>query len=135
MNFSPNKDGEEAGVSLFQKDNNYVNYTIIRRDGKLVLQLVFADDGKEMEVFETRTLKDYDGKIILQLISKDHTYQYSYSLDKGQTFVPFASTGANLILCHGYTGAYLGVYATANGNMTNGYADFDWVHYKGHPRF
>jgi alpha-N-arabinofuranosidase len=40
-------------------------------------------------------------------------------------------TKANHILSKGYTGAYLGVYATSNGKTTEDYADFDWVNYKG----
>ena len=37
------------------------------------------------------------------------------------------------LLSRGYTGAYLGLYATSNGKTTEAYADFDWVRYQGFP--
>ena len=41
-------------------------------------------------------------------------------------------TSAHLLLSNGYTGAYLGMYASSNGQPTGQHADFDWVHYKGY---
>lgn len=67
------------------------------------------------------------GEILLRVVSKNHRYRYTYSLDGGNSYLIFTETGANLILSRGYTGAYLGLYATSNGNLTEAYADFDWV--------
>ena len=54
-----------------------------------------------------------------------------FSLDKGESFSEFAITGAQHILAHGsYTGAYLGLYATSNGDPTEAHADFDWVRFE-----
>ena len=50
-------------------------------------------------------------------------------------FILLKETKANHILSKGYTGAYLGVYATSNGKNSNDYADFDWVNYKGFEKF
>ena len=36
-----------AGVSLFQKDNNYLIFTVVRRDDAHVLRLVLAESGVE----------------------------------------------------------------------------------------
>jgi alpha-N-arabinofuranosidase len=39
----------------------------------------------------------------------------------------FSETKANLVLCKGYIGTNLGLYATSNGNKTKEYAEFNWV--------
>jgi alpha-N-arabinofuranosidase len=134
MNLLPPKGGIEAGVSLLQGDDNYINYTVFRKDGRFVLKLVLAEPTKSPEVLEQEFLTDYRGEIIFKVISKNHRYHYEYSLDKGESFTSFAETRSDHILSRGYTGAYLGIYATSNGEPTDAYADFDWIHYQGHPR-
>lgn len=135
MNFSLKQEGEEAGISLFLQDDNYINYTIKQEGEKAILKLVTKERNKAAEVAKSTALNDFKGQLIFKVISKNATYQYLYSLDGGQTFVPLAQTASNLILCHGYTGAYLGVYATSNGKATTNFADFDWVDYRGYPDF
>ena len=39
----------------------------------------------------------------------------------------FSETAANLVLCKGYIGTNLGLYATSNGYKTKEYAEFNWV--------
>jgi xylan 1,4-beta-xylosidase len=135
MLFLPKKEGAEAGISLFQKDDNYVNLTISREGGKNVLKLVVSENRKEQEIVKQEVLDNYRGNIIFKVESADEKYEYLYSLDEGLTFTQFTETGASLILNQGYTGAYVGIYATSNGSSTKEFADFDWVDYKGYPRF
>ena len=54
-------------------------------------------------------------------------YSYHYSVDGGNTFEMFSITAANLVLCKGYIGTNLGIYATSNGYKTKEYAEFNWV--------
>ncbi len=44
-------------------------------------------------------------------------------------YAEFARLPGDVILSQGYTGAYLGLYATSNGGAGQGHADFDWVMY------
>lgn len=133
MSFLPKQDQSEAGVSLFLQDDNYINYTIVKEGVHTILKLVVHERKKEPEIVKSGILKDYHGDIIFKVIAKNEHYQYHYSVDGGQTFTSFAKTASNLILCHGYTGAYVGIYATSNGQPTLEFADFDWVDYKGYP--
>ena len=134
MAFSPQQENVEAGVSLFQKDSNYLNFTVVRRGDANVLRLVLAEDGSEPRTVEERELADYDGEIVFRVVSKDSRYVYEYSLDRGDTFAELAETDAARLLSRGYTGAYLGVYSSGNGQDSGEYADFDWVRYKGFER-
>ena len=140
MSFAPNDDGVEAGLMLFQKDNNYLSFTVVR-DGdshalRSVVSLPQQDAKKTREVRELErvTLDAYDKHILLRVVSKDDRYRLSYSVDNGNTFVEFMETLADHILSRGYTGAYLGLYATSNGRASDDYADFDWVEYEAAPR-
>ena len=65
--------------------------------------------------------------IILKISSKGNKYIYYYSTDKGNSFKKFTETSANLVLCKGYIGTNLGLYASSNGKKTKEYAEFEWV--------
>lgn len=134
MAFSPQQDNVEAGVSLFQKDRNYLNFTVLRRGEENVLRLLLAEDRQEPNTVEERVLEGYEGEIVFRVVSKDSRYVYEYSLDRGNSFARFAETDAARLLSMGYTGAYLGVYSSGNGTDSGEYADFDWVRYKGYER-
>ena len=134
MAFSPQQDNVEAGVSLFQKDDNYLNFTVVGRGEENVLRLVLAEGRQEPSTVEERVLDDYDGEIVFRVVSKDSRYVYEYSLDRGASYTRFAETDAARLISRGYTGAYLGVYSTGNGQDSGEYADFDWVRYKGYER-
>lgn len=134
MDFQPQKEKEEAGLSLFQKDDNYLHFTIKKEKEGIALQLVAKRTDQEAETIQKEILEGYEGNIQFKVVSKQEQYQYLYSIDQGNTFTEFAQTAANWLLNNGYTGAYLGIYASSNGQPTEQYADFDWVHYKGYRR-
>lgn len=134
MLFSPRDDGSESGLLLFQKDDNYIRFTITRRQGDHVLAVVVARPDMAARTITETILDDYRGAIELRVVSKDHRYELSYSQDQGGIFTDFAELEANHILSKGYTGAYLGIYSTANGGDSNDYADFDRVQYESFPR-
>jgi alpha-N-arabinofuranosidase len=134
MVFNPKTDETEAGISLYQKDNNYFTFTIIKVNGNYMLRIKLAEPNKEPVIIEERTVDKYTGEIIFKVESKEHNYHFMFSNDNGDSFITLATTKANYILSKGYTGAYVGVYCTSNGKQSKDYADFDWVNYKGYQR-
>ena len=134
MNFLPEKEQAEAGISIFQQDDNYVNFTLEKQNGKATLKLSVKRRSQEPEIVKNKILTGYDGEIIFKLISKNGRYRYEYSTDSGENFNLFAETADNLVICRGYIGTNVGLYATSNGSATKEYADFDWVTYKGYQR-
>ena len=135
MLFEPSKENAEAGISIFQQDDNYVNFTVEKKGKGVNLKLIVKGREKELEVLKEEIINKYQGEIIFKLSAKNDTYQYLYSLDGGNTFSLFAETQSNIVLCKGYIGTNVGIYATSNGKPTKEYADFDWVNYKGYPRY
>jgi alpha-N-arabinofuranosidase len=133
MKFDPKHGQCEAGVALVQKDNNYITFTVIKKESGFILQVVIKDQDAEPELIKEAELKNYDGDITFRVQSKDHKYKYAYKLS-GDDFIPFTETSANIILSKKYTGANLGIYITGNGNKSKDYADFDWVSCTGYER-
>ncbi|EDP71283.1 arabinofuranosidase [Flavobacteriales bacterium ALC-1] len=134
MNFSPKTDKSEAGVSLFQKDDNYFTLTVVKEKKDYSIQLKLAEPNSEVQILETQVISNYDKEITFKVKSENHSYSFYYSTN-GIEFSLLKETKANHILSKGYTGAYLGIYATSNGKKSNDYADFDWVNYKGFQKF
>ena len=134
MNFKPKTNISEAGISLFQKDKNYLNFTVIKESGKHFLQLALAYPNKGVKVLKKQEIGNYSNEMTFKVTSEQHEYKFYYSLN-GDDFELFETTKASLILSQKYTGAYFGVYASSNGSKTKDYADFDWVSYKGFQRY
>ena len=133
MIFEPKNNNSEAGISLFQKDNNYITFTVIKLNNKNVVQLKLAEPNKEPQILIQKNILNYDGEITFQVKSEDNRYSYYYSLD-GSEFRFLDKTKSNHILSKKYTGAYLGIFSSSNGKKTKEYANFDWVRYKASER-
>lgn len=127
MKFWPDSDHVDAGIVLFQQDNLWLKMVVLQENGRFHLRLVFAAPDTSPALLAEAALPHYSGEIILQVVASNGRYRYTYSLDNGVSYQPLAETAANLILSRGYTGAYLGLFTTGNGQATKAYADFDWV--------
>ena len=144
MTFKPKKNLEEAGISVYQKDLNYINLTVQRIGKENYIKLTVSEKKDEnpnlssnpigetnIEAFESKKLSNYNGEIQLKINSKNGKYEYHFSIDGGSSYEKLGETPDNILLGMMYTGANMGIYATSNGQKSNTYADFDWVHYKG----
>jgi len=146
MIFSPKKNLEEAGITVYQKDLNYINLTVQRIGKQHYLKLSVSEKrdrqkknlsnsetiaGSNVNAYKSKALPNYKGEILLKIASKNGKYLYHYSLDGGASYEKLGETADNILIGMMYTGANVGVYATSNGQKTNAFADFDWVSYKG----
>jgi len=130
MNFKSRKPNEEAGINLFQKDDNYIGFTVLRQKNNYALSLSILNPGNKKAIHKKEVIEGYKGEILLRVRSMNSAYHYEYSLDGGKTYQLFDTSKDNHIISRGYTGAYLGIYTTSNGNKSKAYADFDWVRCK-----
>ena len=127
MLFDPTSQGVQAGISLFQKDDNYFTFTVEKNRNQHVLELLLKERKNEPVVIQRKSIGPYNGSITFKVISENNSYKFYYSWDISNGFKSFAETSADKILSKGYTGAYLGLYCTNNGKNVKEYADFDWV--------
>jgi alpha-N-arabinofuranosidase len=126
MNFMPKKNNSEAGLSIFSQDDNYINFTIKKEDNITKLILKVKPRESELKIVKSMPIK-FKNNMVLKILSKDEKYTYHYSDDGGNSFKLFSETAANLVLCKGYIGTNLGLYASSNGEKTKEYAQFNWV--------
>ena len=127
MLFDPTTQEVQAGISLFQKDDNYFTFTVEKNSKQHVLELLLKEQRNEPVIIQRKSIGPYNGSITFKVISENNSYKFYYSLDISNGFKSFAETSSDKILSKGYTGAYLGLYCTNNGKNVKEYADFDWV--------
>lgn len=127
MNFNPEKDKAEAGVSIFQKDDNYINFTVFKNEEKIFIKMYAFQNDKIISVYE-QEIVDYKGKIKLKISSEEDEYKFFYST-RGFRYHLFSKIKNDIVKSVGYTGAHIGLYATSNGDKSNDYADFDYIDY------
>ena len=127
MNFNPENNKSEAGISIFQKDDNYLNFTVVKKDGNFFIKLSAYNNNK-LILKDEQLIPDYKGKIKLKISSEEGEYKLFYST-RGFRYRLFDKLKNDILLSKGYTGAHIGLYITSNGEDSNDYVDFDYVDY------
>lgn len=127
MNFNPENNKSEAGISIFQKDDNYLNFTVVKKDGNFFIK-VNAYNNNKLILKDEQLIPDYKGKIKLKILSEEGEYKLFYST-RGFRYRLFDKLKNDILLSKGYTGAHIGLYITSNGEDSNDYVDFDYVDY------
>jgi len=87
--------------------------------------------GAESAVESARSvLGNYAGEIYLRAEWREGEYVFGWSSLEDGAYRELARLPGDTLVSKGYTGAYLGLYATANGGRQDDHADFDWVRYQ-----
>lgn len=130
MEYASKKEGEEFGLVVFQSPR--CHYRLVKKDilDSASLVLIKTDNGVETEV---GLVKCDEKRVGLRVTAIKQQYSFYYSVN-GKQWHPIGSSQDGKILtsnyCGGYTGAYIGMYASSNGNKSNSYSDFDSFSYK-----
>ena len=130
MQFSPKLNGEESGLALIQKDNNYILFDVKREDNENVLQLVIKKHDKPAFIKKDLVLEKKTKQIELKVIAYSDHYAYYYRYKSNDLWISFDTSSNNLLISRGYTGAHLGLYATCNGGKSISSAAFEIMTYK-----
>lgn len=131
MSFSPSSDNEEAGLIVIQNDKSAYMLTLTGSDSGNQLRLSQNLYG-EASVLASQ-LVDV-ATIFLKVKGNYVNYGFYYSADgrdwrqigvdvDGTSLSPYILKGYN------YTGVYVGLYASANGEATENHADFNSFNY------
>ena len=130
LEFAPQVD-EEAGLAVVQNDKSAVLFTLARADGETGIRLTQVLDGQVTSLGGS----PYLGDTVHLRVSGDYLdYRFSYSADGknwqqlGDTFDGTALSPST-IPGYNYTGVYLGLYASGNGEASDNYADYDFFRY------
>ena len=126
MQFNPTINGEEAGLCLIQKDDNYILFDVRHEDNENVLRLVINAKKKNAILQKDLVMgKKYKNYIELKVILKENKYHFYYRYQSNDLWEIFDTAASNLLLSEGYTGSHIGLYATSNGKKSINFASFD----------
>jgi len=130
MDFIPTAPNEEAGVVLLQNSDFHFRFvvTTVSAD-EMLIRLIKRERGAETILAEAPTS---DGRVYLKVEAHGQAYNF-YVATKLDAWQPVAENVDGRILsttvAGGFVGAYLGMYASSNGENSATVADFDWFEY------
>jgi alpha-N-arabinofuranosidase len=131
MEFTAQNTDECAGLALLQNDAYQIRCTVTQNtDGAPRVQLTRREAGVDTLLHEQEIAS---GRVYLQVEAHGQAYQF-YVADQPGKWQPLGNPVDGCVLstpvAGGFTGAYLGMYASSNGNLSNNFADFDWFEYR-----
>lgn len=131
MDFEPKAVGEEAGIVLLQDDRyNYI-FTKAYNGKENILQLYATINGVRKRIKEI-VIKDTK-RIYLMAQCNTTSYDFYYGYNEQEILVLTEGMDASLLSSdrnEGFTGVYMGMYASSNKMKSLNYADFDWFQYR-----
>lgn len=145
MDFQPGREGEEAGIAALQDDRFHYSLVKTLNGGRAVVRL-YQTEGAVRKLVEEAEIEAEAGigadaasdrradRLYLAVQGERDFYRFYYGFQErerrpigGQMPGALLSSNTN----EGFTGTYLGMYASSNGMETENYADFDWFQYWG----
>jgi alpha-N-arabinofuranosidase len=127
--FDPAQDGEEAGVTAFMNENHHYEIAITRREGQRCA-IVRRRIGSLSAVVAQMPLEP--GSVTLAIEADYLFYIFRCGLTGGEMHT--LATGETRYLstevAGGFTGVYLGLYATGRGQRSTTPARFDYFEYR-----
>ncbi len=131
MEFVPESDNEEAGLVVERDKDNYFRFTLGNETGRTVLRLIQRRSAKsEDDQIAKRSVNS--GSIYLKISTVDVFYTFSYSANGKDWNVLENKLDGSFLGMPGagrFTGTFIGMYASANGEPSNNHVDFDWFEY------
>lgn len=129
IDFTPTASNEEAGLVIRGNDQNHYDLFVTYSEGKRVVMLrKYLKNKDQGTVYKEIP----EGDIVLKITATKYEYCFWAGKEGGEMqLVGTASTqGISIKEIHGFTGAYVGMYASGNGKRNTNPADFYWVDYK-----
>ena len=130
MEFTPAADREEAGLVLLQDDRfNYI-FTKARKKGQTILRIAQTSFGT-YSVLKELPVEDAE-RIYLSAQCNETSYSFYFGYSEREMICAMENLDAALLSSSvngGFTGVYMGMYATSCGIESKNHADFDWFHY------
>ena len=138
MTFSPKSEQEEAGIAVLQDDRYNYSMTVVQEKQKKMLRLSKTEAGHHeiLEEIELTRLEQQkaDQTLYLTVQGSPCEYQFYYGFQESEKITvgkPQDAVLLSSVTNGGFTGVYLGMYATSNGKESDNHADFDWFTYEG----
>jgi alpha-N-arabinofuranosidase len=129
IQFTPKKENELAGMVLMMNNNFQYRCEKILSNGKFYVQLIKRAKGIDELISKIPVEK---GELIFGVQANGQDLEfYVKQKEIKQTIAQKADARIlSVVNALGFTGVYVGVYASSKGANSSNYADFDWFEYK-----
>jgi alpha-N-arabinofuranosidase len=129
MIFDPKNENESAGMVLLMNNDFHFRFEKVIRNGKGMLVITKRHGGVETillnEPCENKSIE-------LGVFADGQNYGFKVSLGKNKWKTLLSNIDGRTLSRNnagGFTGTYIGLYASSNSIASNNYADFDWFTY------
>jgi alpha-N-arabinofuranosidase len=131
MQFTPQAENETAGMVILRDSKYQVRMVYTLKDGKKVVQLIrrAAKDGEDTILAEEPVSAK---ELYFRISAIQQKYAFAYSTDGKNWNVLDGNVDGHILSrkwARGFTGIYIGMYASSNGVQSNNKAIFDWFEY------
>lgn len=127
MDFIPMNGNECAGIALLQRDTHHIRCTVtLDEAGTPVVELVRRQAGEDTLVKKAAI---YGGRIDfkVEIVGQSYSFYFREASNGWQSLgAPVDGRVLSTPVAGGFTGAYLGMYASSNGQPSENHADFDY---------
>jgi alpha-N-arabinofuranosidase len=136
LEFLPGRDGEEAGLTVYRNPDHHYVLGVGRVNGR---RQVFLRQriGPHLEAITASAPLGGEQPVVLQVEASPTEYTFSFGVAAGpQPPAGLEPLGKALTrylsteVAGGFTGAYLALFATGNGQLATRPARFDWFEYE-----
>ena len=129
LDFSPRREGEEAGLTVFMNESHHYEIAVAHLENKKCI-MVRHRIGKPAIVVACEKIGS--GPVRLRIESNRDKYYFSYALADGEFKALAEGETRNLSseVAGGFTGVYFGMYAAGGGRKSTAPAFFDWFDYR-----
>ncbi|MEH7418053.1 glycoside hydrolase family 43 protein [Neobacillus drentensis] len=128
MDFIPNEEGEEAGLTVFMNENYHYEVARTLKEGKSLI--LFRRQIGSLRKVEAE-VEYNEPTIILGIKADDFSFTFSFTSPSGEKITLGKGESALLAteVAGGFTGLFFGMYATGNGKPSTAPAHFDYFNY------
>ena len=122
-------ENEEAGLVVRADDKNHYDLLITKRNGQRVAMLRKTLKDRVVDI----TYKELPatGAVILSITATETTYTFEIKAAHVSAILGTASTrDVSNEVVGGFTGVFIGMYASGNGQANTNPADFDWFDFR-----
>ena len=131
LDFLPERDGDEAGLTVFMNGEHRYDLGVRRRAGRREV-FVRQTIGPDLSASTAHAMLSGDDPVTLEVRAEPEEYTFWYRSGSGapQQLGAARSHYLSSEVAGGFTGVYLGLYATGNGHASTTPARFDWFDYE-----
>jgi len=134
MIFAPERDGEEAGITVYANERFHYEIAIMQILGQR--KLIFRR--RIGSLWKVENEKPWQSDVIVLSVKADkENYLFGYAIDEQEDICWFGRGECSMLateVAGGFTGVMLGMYATGNGIESPSIAHFDWFQYRGNDK-